>query len=108
MINELRFSDEELQHIEDLAGCNYSPERIALYLDVDKKEFMRQWYKRDSLVRIAYNKGRLIAEYEVNREQKLLAQKGNITAAQIFLKESKEQEAKNILYNILFGSEYED
>lgn len=108
MINELRFSDEELQHIEDLAGCNYSPEKIALYLDVNKKEFMKLWYKKDSVVRISYERGRLQAEYEVNKQQKLLAQAGNITAAQIFLKESKEQEAKNNLYNILFGSDYED
>lgn len=108
MINELRFSDEELQHIEDLAGCNYSPEKIALYLDVDKKEFMKLWYKKDSVIRTSYERGRLQAEYEVNKQQKLLAQAGNITAAQIFLKESKEQEAKNNLYNILFGSDYED
>jgi hypothetical protein len=36
---ELRFSEEELTTIEDLSGTNYSPERVALYLDVDKKDF---------------------------------------------------------------------
>ncbi|EHO13819.1 hypothetical protein [Myroides odoratimimus] len=104
----MRLSDEEYTAIEDLAGCNYAPEKIALYLDVDKKEFMKLWFDRTSLVRTAYDRGQLQAEFEVNKQQKLLAQAGNITAAQIFLKESKEQEAKNNLYNILFGSDYED
>ncbi|MDM1529010.1 hypothetical protein [Myroides odoratimimus] len=107
-MNELRFSDEEYEMIEDLAGCNYSPEKIALYLDVDKKAFMKLWFDKHSLVRTSYDRGALKAEFEVNKQQKLLAQAGNITAAQIFLKESKEQEAKNNLHNILFGSDYED
>lgn len=106
-MNELRFSDEELTIIEDLAGCNYTPEKIALYLSVDKKEFMKLWFNKESNVRIAYDRGHLQAEFEVNKEQKLLAQKGNITAAQIFLKESKELKAINTLNTILFGHDYE-
>lgn len=107
-MSELRFSDDELTAIEDLAGCNYSPERVALYLSVDRREFMKIWYDASSLVREAYDRGKLQAEFDVNREQKLLAQKGNITAAQIFLKESKELEVNNIRNKILFGSDYED
>jgi hypothetical protein len=33
---ELKFSEEELQEIETLAGAGYSPEKIAMYLDVPK------------------------------------------------------------------------
>lgn len=92
--------------IEELSGCNYSPEKIALYLDADKKEFMKLWRTKDSLVRVAYDRGKLVSSFEVNKKQKENAQSGNITAAQIFLKESKEEEAKNILNNVLYGSEY--
>jgi hypothetical protein len=34
------FSEQEYTDIHNLAGCNYSPEKIALYLDVDKKAFL--------------------------------------------------------------------
>jgi len=67
---------------------------------------MKLWQTKDSLVRIAYDRGKLVASYEVNKKQKENAQSGNITAAQIFLKESKEEEAKNILNNVLYGDEY--
>lgn len=103
---KLLITDEEITIIEELSGCNYSPEKIALYLDADKKEFMKMWREKDSLVRVAYDRGKLVASYEVNRKQKENAQSGNITAAQIFLKESKEEEAKNVLHNILFGDDY--
>ena len=35
---ELKFSEEELAQIEALSGAGYSPEKIAMYLDVDKKK----------------------------------------------------------------------
>ncbi|MDO5636262.1 MAG: hypothetical protein Q4G18_03335 [Myroides sp.] len=103
---KLLITDDEITIIEELSGCNYSPEKIALYLDADKREFMKLWQTKDSLVRIAYDRGKLVASYEVNKKQKENAQSGNITAAQIFLKESKEEEAKNILNNVLYGDEY--
>lgn len=103
---KLIITDDEITIIEQLSGCNYSPEKIALYLDADKREFMKLWQTKDSLVRVAYDRGKLVSSFEVNKKQLENAQSGNITAAQIFLKESKEEEAKNILHNILFGDEY--
>ena len=103
---DLKFSEEELTSIHDLSGCNYSPEKIALYLDVDKKAFLRLWYEKDSQVRLAYDRGQLEAEYTVNAKQKELAEKGNITAAQIFLKESENTKIENIRNQILFGDDY--
>ena len=103
---KLIITDDEMTIIEELSGCNYSPEKIALYLDADKTEFLKLWRTKDSLVRVAYDRGKLVSSFEVNKKQKENAQSGNITAAQIFLKESKEEEAKNILNNVLYGSEY--
>jgi ssDNA-specific exonuclease RecJ len=103
---ELKFSEEELTAIHDLAGNNYSPEKIALYLDVDKKAFLQTWQNKDSLVRQHYDRGQLVAEFNINNKQKELAEKGNITAAQIFLKESERNEVNNIRNRILFGDDY--
>lgn len=92
--------------VHDLAGCNYSPEKIALYLDVDKKAFLQLWNQTESEVRLAYERGKLVAEFNINNKQKELAEKGNITAAQIFLKESEKNEVNNIRNRILFGDDY--
>jgi hypothetical protein len=103
---ENRFSEEEMTAIHDLAGNNYSPEKIALYLDVDKKAFLQLWSNKKSEVRLAYERGKLVAEFNINNKQKELAEKGNITAAQIFLKESEKNEVNNIRNRILFGDDY--
>ena len=100
---DLKFSEEEYTAIHDLAGCNYSPEKIAVYLEVDKKAFMRLWYDKDSEVRKHYDRGILIAEFNINNKQKELAEKGNITAAQIFLKQAEKNEVNNIRNQCLFG-----
>lgn len=102
---DLKFSEEEMTAIHDLAGCNYSPEHIAIYLEVDKKAFIRLWYDKDSEVRKTYDRGKLKTEFNINNKQKELAEKGNITAAQIFLKEADKTEINNIRNRILFGDE---
>ena len=92
--------------VHDLAGCNYSPEKIALYLDVDKKAFLQLWYQKESDMRKAYERGKLVSEFNINNKQKELANAGNITAAQIFLKEAERLEVNNIRNRILFGDDY--
>ena len=99
-------SDDELTTIENLSACNYSPEKIALYLSIDKKAFLQVWYDNESLLRIAYERGKMVAEFEIMNKQLELSKSGNITAAQIYLKESKEQEVNNIRNKILFGDDY--
>ncbi|MBX9886681.1 MAG: hypothetical protein K2Y30_01950 [Flavobacteriaceae bacterium] len=101
----LIFSDEEYTAIHDLAGCNYSPEKIAVYLEVDKKAFMQLWFDSETEVRKHYERGKLVAEFNINNKQKELAEKGNITAAQIFLKEAERNEVNNIRNRILFGDD---
>ncbi|OJX55549.1 MAG: hypothetical protein BGO88_04865 [Flavobacterium sp. 38-13] len=102
---ELKFSDEEYESIEKLAACNYSPERIALYLGVEKKDFLDLWYNKSGLVRFHYDKGRLEAEADINIKQLELAKSGNITAAQTYFKESENIRIKNILNQILYGND---
>lgn len=103
---DIRFSEEEMTSIHDLAACNYSPEKIALYLDVDKKAFMQLWYDKETEVRKAYERGKLVSEFKINNKQKELAESGNITAAQIFLKEAEKNHINNIRNRILFGDDY--
>lgn len=100
---ELKFSEEEMTSIHDLAGCNYSPEKIALYLDVDKKAFLELWYQKESEVRMAYERGKLVSDFNISNKQKELAEAGNITAAQIFIGLRKDTEVETIRNQCLFG-----
>ncbi len=103
LINNLKLSDEELDAVSDLAACNYSPEKIALYLEQSKSDFVQEWHNPESEVRIAYNKGQLLATFNVNKKQKELAESGNITAAQIFLKEAEKIQVENIRNQCFFN-----
>jgi hypothetical protein len=97
------FSEQELTDIHNLSGCNYSPEKIALYLDVDKKDFLQLWYQKESEVRMAYERGKLVADFNISNKQKELAEAGNITAAQIFIGLRKDTEVETIRNQCLFG-----
>jgi hypothetical protein len=103
LANPLLLSDEEYADIHNLAGCNYSPEKIALFLSVDTATFLEHWKNPNSPIRITYNRGVLEAEFKVNLKQKELAESGNITAAQIFLKESEKIKLENLRNQCLFG-----
>lgn len=102
---DLKFTEEELNSIESLSACNYSPEKIAIYLDVDKKAFMQLWYQKESMVRHHYERGKLVADFEISNKQKELAVAGNITATQIFIGLRKDTEIDNIRNQILFGTD---
>ena len=97
-------TDEQIQTIEDLAATGYSPEKIALYLDLNKEAFLKSWYDKLSVVRTAYDKGQLESEFLIKQKQIENAKAGNITAAQIALKEIEEVKNKNTLYQVLFGA----
>lgn len=103
---ELKFSEEEYTSIQDMAACNYSPEKIAVFLEVDKKGFMKLWLDKESEVRKRYDLGSLKAQFNVNNKQRELAESGNITATQIYLKEAEKNEVNNIRNRILFGDDY--
>lgn len=103
---ELKFSEEQYTAIHDLAGCNYSAEKIALYLDVDKKAFLQLWYQKESMVRQSYERGKLVSDFNISNKQKELAEAGNITAAQIFIGLRKDTEVETIRNRILFGDDY--
>ncbi|OBQ56099.1 hypothetical protein JJL45_05200 [Tamlana sp. s12] len=105
LVTKLKFSQEEYEQIEDLSAVNYSPERIAKYLSVDKKAFLELWYDKTSLVRYHYDRGELVAQFEINQKQLENAKKGNITSAQIHFKIAEENRVENIKKQVFYGAE---
>ena len=102
MAKELDFlTEEETKTIMDMAACSFTTTSIAKALGYSHKDFLKQWLDKRSVVREAYDAGKLLADFQVINKQRELAESGNITAAQIFLKETKEREIANIRDKIL-------
>lgn len=101
----IHISDEDLETVFNMAACNYAPSDIALQLNVDKKSFLVLFNNKESDVRQSYDAGKLSTTFAIMSKQKELAEGGNITAAQIFLRESERIDIENIKNRLLFGHE---
>lgn len=101
----IHISDENLETVFNMAACNYAPSDIALQLNVDKKSFLVLFNNKESDVRQSYDAGKLSTTFAIMSKQKELAEGGNITAAQIFLKESEKIEFENLKKLVYFGED---
>ena len=101
----VHISDEDLNTIQNMAACNFAPSAIALQIGINKKSFLQLFYTKESDVRMAYDAGKLSSTLAVMGKQKDLAESGNITAAQIFLKESEKIEFENLKKRVYFGED---
>ena len=101
----IHISDEDLETVFNMSACNYAPSDIALQLGVDKKSFLALFNDKESDVRQSYDAGKLSTNFAIMGKQKELAEGGNITAAQIFLKESERIEFENLKKLVYFGED---
>lgn len=105
---ELKFSEEELQDIETLAGAGYSPEKIAMYLDVPKNKFLKEWKHPDTIVRYHYDRGLLQDSAMIAIKLAENAKGGNITAIQQLDKIQRAQRVENLKKQIYFYNELDE
>lgn len=101
----MNLTEEQYNHIEQLASINYSLKKIALYLGVDEKSFTKEYSKQDSLVRYHYDRGILIAEAEIDKANLQRAKDGSLTAVQQWKKDARRQNYENLKLKILFDKE---
>ncbi|MEI6865797.1 hypothetical protein [Flavicella sp.] len=101
LVVPLKLSQEEYESIENLAACNYSPTQVAVYLTAPIDEFLYQYKKPDSLVREHYDRGVLLAQFEVDNKLLENAKSGNITATQEFKKAQEKRTFENHKNRIL-------
>lgn len=104
----VRLAQEELEQIEDLAGAGYGPEKIAMYLDVPLKDFMKEWRNPDTFVRYHYNRGILLTDAETGTKLSENAKSGNITAAQQLAKMRWEQYVEDCKKQIYYNAELDE
>lgn len=102
---EVRLSQEELEQIESLAGAGYDPVKIAMYLDVPKKDFMKDWQNKDSAIRYHYDRGILLIDANAGMKLAENAMSGNITAHQQLEKIREGQRIEMLKKRYLYGEE---
>jgi len=101
----MELTEKQIEDIEKLAGCNYTPEKIALYLGIPETEFMQEFADTESKVYYHFNRGLLIANAEMDMTLLESAKKGNITAYQTHKKESFYQKIENSKKRIFIQNE---
>lgn len=101
----IHFTFEDLETISNLAAVNYSPSEIALYLQVNKRAFKLELDNPDSLVREAYDRGQLLAKFEIDNAMLEAAKKGNLTATQIYDKHSEANKLEQLKNKYIYGDE---
>jgi len=95
-------TEEQLNEVEQLAGCNYTVRQIAMYFDLDLK-LLYAWYQdEESEFRYHYDRGQLISNFEVDKKLLEDAKAGNLTATAQFKKISRENQLNNLKHE-LFG-----
>ncbi|PWN67595.1 hypothetical protein [Chryseobacterium oncorhynchi] len=102
---DVRLSQEQLEQVEDLAGAGYDIDRIAVYLDIPRKELRKEFQQEYSFVRYHYDRGILVVEAETGMKLAQIAKSGNITAIQQMTKLRENQRLVELRKRIMYGEE---
>lgn len=101
----IRLAQEQLEEIENLSGAGYDIDKIAMYLDVPKKELRKEFNDPDSFVRYHYDRGILIVDAEAGIKIAENTKSGNITAHQQLVKIRASQRLEELRKRIMYGEE---
>lgn len=102
---EVRFSQEQLEELEDLSGAGYCIDKIAMYFDVPKKKMRTEYQMEDSWVRYHYDRGILLVDAKAGIELSKSASGGNVTAIQQLAKLRNSQNLQELRKRIMYGEE---
>ena len=98
----MQLTDEQLKDIENLGGLNYSPDKVAMMLAVDKDEFLSDFNMSDTdpryiegQIRFHYDRGLLMAQQKIDAANLKMAEEGNLTAIQQYKKDLRHREIQN-------------
>ena len=94
----IELTADNYQDIENLAGTNYTVKQIAMYLNVSHWDLQRAYEDTESEFRYHYDRGKLIVNAKIDTQASDLAQKGNLTAVQIYKKSAQETKLNQLKY----------
>jgi len=108
----MELTPEQQKTIEQLGGLHYSAEKVAMYLELDRAEFLAEFntpetdpkYKTGN-ARYHYDRGLLLAQAEVDKANLKRARDGNLTSVAQFKKDVTIQNFENAKRRILYQDE---
>ncbi len=100
----MTFTKEQLATVEKLAGLNYTIRQMALYLDLPVGDLQAEFENRDSEFRYHFDRGRLIAQTEIDMQAQESAKGGNITAMQQYEKVREKRHFENMRDQLIYGN----
>ena len=93
-------SEEEAEHVSELASLGFSADKISSVLKKNKRLFLRDFRTEGTPVSDAYKRGLFLAQAETDKVTLENAKKGNLTAKQQMEKKWEEQRIENIKQEI--------
>ncbi len=103
---------DQYKTIEQLGGLHYSPEKVAMFLDLEREAFLAEFHTlehdpdyKSGNVRYHYDRGLLIAQTEVDKANLKRARDGNLTSVAQFKKDVTLQNFELAKRRILYHDE---
>lgn len=95
----------EVENLESIAAIGYTPEKVAMYLGVDRELFLHEFYREDSRIRFHYERGILVNEANEAIATQRAANEGNATQAQRLDKKRFQVMFQQLKERIIYGKE---
>lgn len=98
----MKFTQEQIEEIEQLAGVGYTVRQIAMYFDINWGDLHAEYLISDSEFRYHFDRGILLTRAKIDISNVKLAQGGNMTAVALVnkaLRSSKYQQLKQNIFN---------
>jgi hypothetical protein len=99
----MKFTQEQIEEIEALAGVGYTVRQIAMYFNLPWDELQQEFNNPESTFRYHYDRGVLITRASVDMSNVTLAKKGNLTAAALIQKSLKISKYYQVKQEIFHG-----
>ena len=99
------FPLNQVEELENMAAIGYTPEKIAMYFDIDMEDFLQEFNRPGSRIRYHIERGILVNEAkEVIATQKA-ANEGNATQAQRLDRRRYQLMYQQLKERIIYGKE---
>lgn len=92
----MELTPSQYKDIEQLAAINYSLKQIAMYLDVDEKQFTNAFHVQDSKIKYHFDRGLLMAQAEIDKANLKRARDGNQASIQQWKKDTTLQKLEHL------------
>ncbi|MFV0376902.1 MAG: hypothetical protein ACK5JD_06310 [Mangrovibacterium sp.] len=99
------FPINQVEELENMAAIGYTPEKIAMYFDVDRETFMQDFARENSRIRYHYERGILVNEAKEAIATQQAANDGNATQAQRLDKKRFQIMFQQLKERIIYGKE---